>query len=82
MGTKIHFGPPGPCFFGGRQATYEKELRELREKLAKRQAYLEEGEVPIFVGLKGHNIVSVIQNKYGRSLLGADSSFALMIKGM
>ncbi len=27
----------------GRQATYEKELRELREKLAKRQAYLEEG---------------------------------------
>ena len=57
MGTKIHFGPPGPCFFGGRQATYEKELRELREKLAKRQAYLEEGEVPIFVGLKGHNIL-------------------------
>ena len=43
-GYNFHFGPPGACFFGGgRQATYEKELRELREKLAKRQAYLEEG---------------------------------------
>jgi len=46
-GYKFHFGLCGAVLFfgGGRQATYEKELRELREKLAKRQAYLEEGEV-------------------------------------
>ena len=34
-----------------RQATYEKELRELREKLAKRQAYLEERRVFLEVSL-------------------------------